>query len=161
MRIVVVLLVLVLGGCVFAAQSGRDKWAAETSAKAITDCQAKIRTGELRSYQAAAECARPRIMGAYQEAAFPFEDLVAIKIQAVQYGAESIDSGEVPLGEVQRQLAVLDQRIEADADRRRDANYFYDAPPPAAPAQLLFGLNAIDGSTHKDCLKIGSYMRCR
>ena len=131
---------LALTGC-FISQSRKEE--ADSKAAAIYgQCDQLRRTGKYTTHLAAVDCAVPTVAAAYQQAAYPFTDLVYISIQARRIGAHKVDTGEVSEGEYQHDLAELDTRLAAEDDRRRKLISHGSTPQRVAADTLVKGLNA-------------------
>lgn len=164
-RLILLLILAALAGCssVFPATATREADARAQAAYA--ECDGQLRTGRLKSHRQAVECAKPRVLAAYQEGAYPFMDLVNLQLAARAAGAERIDNGFASEADVDRDLAELDRRILAERDRRiAQTRATGGGAAMAPPAQLLAGLDSLTGRAlppaGSSCFKIGSFSRC-
>jgi hypothetical protein len=158
---------LALTGCVgYLSQSATD--AAEQRARAAyIQCNDELRDGVLKSYRQTVACARPKVMAAYEENAYPNMDLVELDLYARELGAERIDSGNATPEAVNRDIAELERRIAVEQQRRLDARRATSGgAAPIALARLLDGLTAITGTSEKppalgqNCFKVGTFSHC-
>lgn len=139
---------------------------ADTRAQAAyADCDAQLRSGRLKSHRQAVDCAKPRVLAAYQENAYPFTDLVDLDLRARAAGADRIDNGSASTADVDRDLAELDRRIAAERQRRIDEGSARGgAPSTVPPEQLLAGLNALTGRalprSDSACFTVGTFKHC-
>lgn len=154
-----------LGGCAsaFSVAAMRDSDA--RAAAIYADCNAQLKNGILKSHRQAVECAKPRVLAAYQENAYPFMDLVQLDLAARREGADRIDTGFAKEADVDRDIAELDRRIMAERERRMAAaNVTGGAPAPAPPGELLAGLDAITDRTAAKsgpaCFKLDNFSHC-
>ncbi len=133
-------LALALAGC-FISQSRKEE--ADSKAAAIyAQCDQQRRTGKYATHLAAVDCAVPTVAGAYQQAAYPFTDLVYISVQARRIGANKVDTGETTEAEYQHDLAELDTRLAAEDARRRKAMSHGGNPQPVPVDTLVEGRSA-------------------
>jgi hypothetical protein len=159
-------LLLTLAGCgTTNLHSGAIGEADARAAAIFADCDAQLRGGKLTSYRQAVECARQPVLVAYGTAGYPFMDLVLFDLQERDLGADRIDHGEAQPADVQRDIAVLDQRLKAEADRRIAARSGVGgAVPSARPEQLLAGLPTLlpqlAPTADTNCFTVGSFTRC-
>lgn len=135
-----VAIVLALAGC-FLQQSRKDEADAKAAA-AYAQCEARLTAGQYKTHLAAVNCAAPAVVGAYQEAAYPFQDLVYISIQARRIGAAKVDSGDLTESQYQHDLAELDARLAAEDARRRGIMTYGGNPQRTPVEQLVQGLPA-------------------
>jgi hypothetical protein len=164
-RAIFLLLSLALAGCgtTFPAAATRD---ADQRAQAIfADCEAQRLSGVLRSYRQAAECARPRVLAAYQQSGYPYIDLVELDLAARATGADRIDTGYASAADVTRDIAELDRRIADERQRRRDGEMRLGGSAPYVPPQeLLAGLDSLTGRdvprSGANCFAVGSFSHC-
>ncbi len=131
-------LALVLAGCVV-PQAREDEAAAKAQA-AYARCDELRRAGKYPSRVAAVDCAAPTVIAAYREAAYPFDDLIYISIEARRIGAARVDSGAVGAAQYQRDVAELDRRLAAEESRRRGIMKYGGNPQPEELGKLLQGL---------------------
>lgn len=132
-------LALVLAGCF--VSNGRKEEADAKADATYAQCDQLRRAGKYTTRLAAVNCAVPTVISAYQEAAYPFNDLVYISIQARRFGANKVDMGEATEAEYQHDLAELQTRIAAEDSRRREIMKYGGLPKPVAGDVLLQGLN--------------------
>jgi len=139
--------------------------AQDRAAAAYTGCDAQYQAGKLKTYREAVECARPLVIAAYRENAYPFMDLVALELQEHAAGAAKADDGAATADEVRHDLAELDRRIAAEGKRRAAVFSHSGGFPDHAPvAQLVAGLPTLDGSAAApdtgDCFAVGPLTNC-
>jgi hypothetical protein len=153
-----------LAGCGTTTLSGATAEADAKAAAIIADCDAQLRAGKLPSYRQAVECARPRVLTTYAQAAYPYMDLVLFDLQERDIGAERIDLGTVDPTAVQRDIAELDRRLMTERERRIAARSGIGGAVPATrPEQLLAGLDSlssIPAGKDTECFSVGSFTRC-
>jgi|SRR5579875_1455975 len=136
------------------------------AAAVFADCDAQLRDGTLRSYRQAVECARQPVLIAYAQAGYPFMDLVLFDLQERDIAADRIDRGEVQPADARRDIAVLDQRLQAEADRRMAARSGIGGAVPATrPEQLLAGLptfqpQLVPAPVGNGCFTVGNFTHC-
>lgn len=87
---------------------------------AIMECKNKRLSGELKTYEASAECSNPRIIEAYQEAGYRYMDLVSLMTAKRLELAEEIDQGKITEAQAQLEFAQFMTGI-ADEERQRDS----------------------------------------
>ncbi len=165
-KITILLIGLALAGCsTLSASATRD---AEGRAQAaFAECDAQLRSGVLKSYRQAADCARPKVLAAYQQNGYPNMDLIELDLYARGLGAERIDAGDATPAAVDRDIAELDRRIAAEQQRRLDARRATSGGAPPVPlAELMVGLNSLTTTTApvpppgKNCINVGSFTHC-
>src|SRR6185437_6221137 len=71
------------------------------------DCEARRRSGELTGVTAVERCAEPRVIAAYQNAGYPYMDLIRFAEAARLAGAQKVDNGEIGESEYERQRLEL------------------------------------------------------
>jgi hypothetical protein len=164
-RTMILPLLVALAGCasVFSGPAMRD--ADRRAQAAYIDCDAQLRQGKLKSHRQAIDCARPKVLAAYQQNGYPFMDLIELELAARTAGAERIDTGFASEADVDRDIGELDRRLAFERQRRIDAtNATGGAAAPMPPQQLLAGLDALTGralpSAGSSCFQIGSFSRC-
>lgn len=167
MKMMPLLLALALAGCgsLFSGSAMRDS--DQRAAAIFADCDAQLRSGRLKSNRQAVDCARPRVLAAYQENGYPYMDLVNFDLAARASGAELIDTGFSTEADVKRDVAELERRIAAERERRLGVTTWTGASPPLIPPErLLAGLDALTGRTFPrsgsaDCFQLGKVTRCQ
>ncbi|MGH7091559.1 MAG: hypothetical protein ACREFQ_21930 [Stellaceae bacterium] len=132
-------LVLALGGCFFAGT--RETEAGAKAQAAYRRCDQLFRAGQVHSRLEAVNCAAPDVVAAYQESAYPYEDLVYTAIQARRIGAANVDAGNTTEAQYRHDVAEIDKRIAAEEARRRGQSVFSDREPTPG-AKLVEGLPA-------------------
>ncbi|HUZ74495.1 MAG TPA: hypothetical protein VMU87_16035 [Stellaceae bacterium] len=154
------------------SQSRVDEAKAKAQA-AYARCDELRRAGHYATHLAAVDCAVPTVVAAYGEAAYPFNDLIYISIQARRVGAAKVDAGEVTDAQYRRDLVVLDTRLAAEDRRRRAIMEYGGNPQPAAVGTLLQGLSAFTTTSETaarpapgpaaepGCVPLGAIRTCR
>ena len=158
---------LALAGC-FVAQGRREEADAKAQA-AYAQCDELRRAGQYKTYAAAVECAVPTVAGAYAEAAYPFNDLIAVSIAARRVGARKIDNGDATEDEYRRDLAILQTRLDAEEARRRQIMKFGGNPQPVPLDSLVAGLSSFTTPSAGelrprrpgDCIPLGAIKSCK
>jgi hypothetical protein len=158
-------LLLALAGCGTTNMSGATAEADSRAAGIIADCDAQLRSGKPSSYRQAAECAHQPVLLVYAQAGYPYMDLVLFDLQERELGAERIDYGSAKPADVQHDIAILEQRLLAERERRIAARTGIGGAAPAMPAgQLIAGLNSLQPTPaptqDTSCFKIGDFSRC-
>jgi hypothetical protein len=162
------LFALIVMGCATAYMSPAAIREAEATANAAyADCNTQLRQGKLKSFRQAVECAEPPVVAAYQGAGYPYMDLIQFDLNARMHGAEEIDVGAASEADVDRDIAVLETRINQEQQRRMDYRAQTGGAAPDMPLDQLtvgVGLNALNGRapppTASDCFKVGSLTNC-
>jgi hypothetical protein len=153
-----------LAGCGTTTLSGVTAEADAKAAGIIADCDAQLRAGKLPSYRQAVECARPRVLTTYAQAAYPYMDLVLFDLQERDIGADRIDHGLADPAAIERDIAELERRLLAERERRIAARSGIGGAAPAArPEQLLAGLGSLaeqPATQETNCFTVGSFTRC-
>jgi hypothetical protein len=142
-----------LGGCSAIQPQPKQAALQEASRKmeaAVLECRELRRRKTLKTFKESAECSRPKIIAAYQEAGYPYMDLIILFASARMAGAENLDKGKNTEAEVQLQMAELQKRIGAEEQKRNHAlanaqSIQADSQTANIPASevLLQGLGAI------------------
>jgi len=166
-RFTFVLIGLALSGCVGTYSQSATRDAERRAQQAYIQCNTELRDGVLKSYRQAVECARPKVLAAYQSAAYPNMDLVQLDLYARALGAQRIDRGQATPAAVNRDIAELERRIAAEQQRRLNARRTTTGGATAISlVSLLNGLTAITGTSQKlpalgqDCFKVGTFTHC-
>ncbi len=136
-----VAILLALQACV--VPQSRKTEADEAARAAFARCEAMRQSGALKTHLAVVDCAMPKVVAAYEQSAYPFEDLIYISLNARRIGAQKIDRGKATEAEVQRDLGELQTRVAAEERRRLDIIAYGGSPQPAAPDTLLQGLSTL------------------
>jgi hypothetical protein len=144
-----VLACLVLGGCGGAPPTDTPaiKAAGERMRSLREECQQRRRSGALASVTEVERCAAPGVIAAYQEADYPYMDLLRFAEAARLAGAQKVDRGEIGASEYERQRLRLRDRLAAEIDRRNaetPPRRFPETPDPSTTARLVAGLSAFD-----------------
>jgi hypothetical protein len=134
-----VMVAAALAGCADNGSSRKPE-ADRAAAAAYAQCEARRAAHQLPSHVAAVACAAPTVVDAYQEAGYPFDDLVDISIEARRIAAERLDDGQITQAQENRDLAVLATRITAEENRRIAATHVGGRPTPTPPEILVRGL---------------------
>lgn len=157
-------LTLLLAGCGTTNFSGAMRAADARAAAAYADCDVQLRAGQLTSYRQAVECARQPVIMAYAQNGYPFMDLVLFDLQERGVGAARIDMGSAKPQDVQRDIAELERRLDAERDRRMAARSGIGGAVPATPpAQLLAGLATLQDEAPpqgSNCFAVGGFTHC-
>lgn len=157
-------LALLLAGCGTTNLSGAMQAADARAAAAYADCDAQLRAGRLTSYRQAVACARQPVIMAYAQSGYPFMDLVLFDLQERGVGAARVDMGSAKPEDMQRDIAELDRRLDAERDRRIAArNGIGGAVAATPPAQLLAGLPTLLEPTLQqgsNCFAVGGFTHC-
>lgn len=131
-------LLLALGACDM--PQGRDVEAKDKAQAAYRHCEQLRAAGKYATHVETVDCAAPAVVAAYTAAAYPYQDLVAIGIEARRIAARKLDEGDVTPGEYRRDVAALDQRIADEEKRRHDIAFYGGNPKPVPPETLVAGL---------------------
>jgi hypothetical protein len=107
------------------------KAASERMRDIHAQCEARRRNGELTSVTAVERCAEPRVIAAYQEAGYPYMDLIRFAEAARLAGAQKVDQGEIGEDEYDHQRLKLRDRLAAEINRRNA-----EKPPPRSTAEM-------------------------
>jgi len=166
--IALLLLGPILCGCVGTLSAPATRDAQSRADAAFAACDAQLRDGILKSHGQVVDCARPKVLAAYQENGYPNMDLVELDLYARAIGAERIDSGDASPAAVDRDLAELDRRIVAEQQRRVAARRATSGGASPVPlSQLLAGLDTLSvrstppvPAPGKNCFKVGSFTHC-
>jgi hypothetical protein len=109
-------------------------------------CQERRRSGELNSVTAVERCADPGVIAAYQEASYPYMDLIRFAEAARLAGAQKVDQGAISEADYERQRLKLRDRLAAEINRRNAAapptRSEAEMPDPSTTARLIDGLSA-------------------
>jgi hypothetical protein len=84
----------------------------------IAECNDKRLRKEITGFKAAVECSSTRVRDAWRERKYPYMDLVDVYEAARLVGAENVDKRKLTEAEYTLQLAELQSRISAEAQRR-------------------------------------------
>ncbi len=121
------------------------KAAGEQTRKMREQCEERRRSGEFKSVTEVERCADPLVTSAYQEAGYPYMDLIRFAAAARLAGAEKVDKGEITESGYERQRLMLRDRLAAEINRRNAES----TPPlpaqtldPSTTARLVDGLSA-------------------
>jgi hypothetical protein len=182
MRIIVVLtLSIALCGCGIIQrqqaqqraqeQEARMKAAAAEATAAINDCRQLRLAGEIKTFAESVRCANLRITAAYQNASYPYMDLIFLFTSARLVGAEKVDKGELTEAEVQLQISELMTRVSNEERRRQyeaqsaqNQAMIARAAQTQAAGQLLQGLSAFSAAVNPPtvtCVSAGPVTQCR
>jgi hypothetical protein len=167
--IALLLLGPMLGGCVGTISAPATRDAENRADAAFAACDAQLRDGILKSHRQVVDCARPKVLAAYQENGYPNMDLVELDLYARGIGAERIDAGDASAAAVDRDLAELDRRIVAEQQRRVAARRATSGGASPVPlSQLLVGLNTLNARSApplpapgKNCFAVGGFTHCQ
>jgi len=165
-------LLLALAGCsVFVSESRKEEADAKARA-AYAQCEQERLSGQYQTHVAAVNCAVPAVIAAYQEAAYPFNDITYLSVQARRVGARRVDAGDVTEAEYQHDVAELDSRLAAEDSRRQEIMKFGGDPKPTPADQLVQGLGAFAATpsaaalpapprTGSGCVPLGEIRTCK
>jgi len=95
------------------------KQAGSRANTAIVECRSKRMAGELKTYVASAECANPIIMAAYQQAGYPYMDLISLMTAKRLELSEEIDQGKLTVAQAQLKFAQFKVGLD-DEERQRE-----------------------------------------
>ena len=159
------LLALALSACGTTYSASATADADRKAQAAYAECDNRLRIGALRSYRQAADCAKPKVMAAYQENGFPFMDLIEFDQNMRTIGAERIDTGFASADDVNRDLAELDRRVVTERDRRLASQRATGGTGAYLPLdRLLVGLDSLTARRlprpGETCFTVGSFKRC-
>lgn len=142
----------------------------EKAADAYAKCENLRVAGVIKSHVAAVDCAIPKVQEAYQTAAYPFEDLVYISVQARRFGARKVDAGEISDAEYQSAVTEMQSRLKAEEGHRLARMRLGGNPNPQSPEELLHGLTALmvtpaaaalpSAPPGADCVPIAGIRKC-
>lgn len=162
--LILLLFTLSLGGCGTTYSASATADADRRAQAAYSDCTAQQRSGALRSFRQAADCAKPRVLAAYQENGFPYMDLVNLDLAAHAVGAERIDTGFASEADVNRDLAELQRRIMAERQRRLGSERFSGGVAYIPLERFLIGLDSLTSRqlprSGPNCFTVGNFTRC-
>ena len=113
---------------------------------AIAECRQKRLEKEINGFKASAECSNPKIIAAWQEAQFPYMDLIFVFTAARVVGGENVDKGKITEAELNLELAELNSRIVAEEQRRNLAKSNAQAAQMQATGSLVQGLGALQSA---------------
>jgi hypothetical protein len=148
-------LTLLAAGCAFGPNPTNTPAikAADAEATAARQaCLKRYEAGEMTMAQSV-QCSNPKVIAAFEQADYPYMDLLRLGMDARLAGAERVDRGELSADEYQRQLTELRKRIAAEM-RRRNGDTDAEGKPAATypqtadateKAKLLDGLDAFHG----------------
>ncbi|HEX7967637.1 MAG TPA: hypothetical protein VF502_05415 [Stellaceae bacterium] len=140
-----------LGGCQGPQPTDTpDIKAAGDKMRAIHEqCDERRRSGEFENLTEVERCVGPRVIVAYEEAHYPYMDLIRFAEAARLAGAEKVDSGEITEAEYDRQRLLLRDRLADEINRRNKEAASHESPrtygpdiDPATRDQLVNGLGA-------------------
>ncbi len=112
-------------------------------------CAARHDSGEFSTVTQVERCAAPSVIAAYQEARYPYMDLIRFAEAARLAGAAKVDDGEITEAEYDRQRLLLRDRV-AEEIRQRNKEAASQSSPraygaeidPATRDRLVNGLSA-------------------
>ena len=120
----------------------------ESSKAAVLECRDRRVKKELKTYRQSAECSNPKILAAYEEANYPYMDLVRVLLDARLLAAENLDKGAVTEAQAQAQSAELENRLTSEDQKRRAAAAAFQSQQASSDAAgFLQGLNAFQVAT--------------
>ncbi len=99
-------------------------------------CEERRRSGEFKSVTEVERCADPLVTSAYQEAGYPYMDLIRFAAAARLAGAEKVDKGKITESGYERQRLMLRDRLAAEINRPAQTL------DPSTTARLVDGLSA-------------------
>ena len=112
-------------------------------------CDERRRSGEFETLAQVERCTGPRVVAAYEEAHYPYMDLIRFAEAARLAGAEKVDSGEISEAEYDRQRLLLRDRLAGEISRRNkeaasqeSARTSADEIDSATTDRLVNGLSA-------------------
>lgn len=98
----------------------RLKQAGVEAKAAVDECRNKRLVGELKTYVASVNCSNPRFLEAYQNAGYPYMDLISQITAKRLEVAEKIDAGKLTEGQAQLETAKFITHI-SDIERKRNS----------------------------------------
>lgn len=109
-----------LGGCQGPQPTDTpDIKAAGDKMRAIHEqCDERRRSGEFKTLTQVERCVGPRVIAAYEEAHYPYMDLIRFAEAARLAGAEKVDRGQITEAEYDRQRLLLRDRLADEISRR-------------------------------------------
>ncbi len=145
-----------LGGCQAPPTDTPEIIAAGDKMRAIHEqCAERRNSGELKTVTQVERCAAPGIIAAYEEAHYPYMDLIRFAEEARIAGAEKVDSGEITQAEYDRQRLLLRDRVAQEIRRRNNEAASQEAPrastqelDSATRDRLVNGLSAFSALEH-------------
>jgi hypothetical protein len=124
--------------------------AKQEATAAVSECDNKRLSGELKTHVAVVQCSNPRIIEAFRRIGFPYMDTVTLATAKRLELAERLDKNQITEGQAQLEMAELKTRI-ATIERERNREARHDAAireerNTAASLQLLqMGLGMLSG----------------
>lgn len=97
-------------------------------------CEERRRSGEFKNVSEVERCANPRVTTAYQQAGYPYMDLIRFAAAARLAGADKVDKGEIKESDYAHERLILRDRLAAEINRRND--HSANSPPTAYPDTL-------------------------
>ena len=157
---------LVLAAC---TPHAREDEAAAQARAAYARCDAGLASGRIKTHLDAVNCAVPAVTAAYEGAAYPFDDLLYISIQARRIGAARVDAGAISEAQYRQDVAALDARIVAEEAKRRAAIDRGGRPERTPVEALVQGLPsfapepaaAAAPKGNGDCVSLGQIRPCK
>ncbi len=118
-------------------------------------CAERRGSGEFNTVSQVERCASPGVIAAYEEAGYPYMDLIRFAEEARLAGAEKVDSGEITEAEYDRQRLLLRDRLATEIRRRNEESATQEPPrssaqelDPATRDRLVQGLSAFSALEH-------------
>jgi hypothetical protein len=156
---------LSLAGCFY--QSSRVAAAHDDANAAFAQCERLRQAGRYTTYRAAVECAVPKVVDAYQAAAYPYPDLVILRINARRLGADRVDAGQVTQAQYEHDVAELETRVLSEEARRAASTDRGNTPAPVPEETLLAGLPSFVMAPQAEtaapgaCVPLGAIRPCK
>jgi hypothetical protein len=91
----------------------------EKGRAAIAECRRRRLNRELATYRESAECSRPAVFAAWQQAHYPHMDLITAWLSARELASGRVDQNTIQPLEFERQMAEITNRLTAEERRRR------------------------------------------
>jgi hypothetical protein len=137
----VVAILAALQACV--VSQSRKAEADKIARSVYAECESLLKSGSLKTHAAVFKCAAPRVVAAYQQSGYPFEDLIFVDLVAHRNGAQNIDEQDATEAAVQTELRQLETRLTAEEARRLNIIKFGGSPKAEPADELLDGLTAL------------------
>jgi hypothetical protein len=101
------------------ASASADQTPAGKTRAAIVECRQRKLAKEFVTYHGYMECSKSRILAAWQEAHYPYMDLITAWLNGREAASDQIDSKTLKPLDFEREMADLTIRLAAEEERRR------------------------------------------